>query len=149
MSRTVYLTAIALPAAALALVTTLQFALAQAGSTGGTLGKANKSISGDNGAQSQPKTKSPDAAAAVPAAPAIPKGPQTFQDPRVNGVRVDWCMTSTLGGCGEGAATAWCQSKGFSHAINYKWVVAPPTYRQGDRDICSGFCGGFTEVTCQ
>jgi len=58
-------------------------------------------------------------------------------------------MTVNLGGCGDVAAKTFCRSKGFSRAASFKWTLSAPTYRQGDRDICSGNCGAFTEVTCE
>ena len=137
--------------AMLASLTVERAALGQAGSAGGTIGKQDKSISG---VEEKPVLRKDRSRIEKPIlhtrestkSPAIPK---VFQNPTINGVRVDWCMTSSLGMCGEVAATAWCRSQGLSHATSFKWAVAPPTYRQGERNICNGYCGGFTEVICQ
>ena len=125
---------------------------AQAGSTGGTLGNTDKSASGgreeaSQGSGHQHKTIKPAARAGVPAKPA--GGPKTFQDPRIGGAHVNWCMTAQLGGCGQPAANAWCESKGFSHATSFHWVVQSPAITQGDHERCDGFCGAFTYVTCE
>jgi hypothetical protein len=151
MSQSAIRSAVAGVCAILLLLGAEPKAFAQAGSTGGTLGNTDKSISGDRKEAPQEsghqhKTK-PAARADVPAKPA--GGPKTFQDPRINGAHVNWCMTAQLGGCGQGAANAWCESKGFSHATSFNWVVKSPAISQGDHVLCDGFCGSFTYVTCE
>lgn len=119
-------------------------ALAQAGSTGGTIGKQDKSISGGvetNGPDSKPARKKPQNERSG--------APKTFHTPTLRGVGVDWCMSANMGGCGQVAASTWCRSKGFSKATDFKWGAMSPVYRQGDNDICNGICGGFTQVTCE
>jgi hypothetical protein len=149
MKSTIRLTALALAFAALASVAASRSGFAQAGATGGQLGKQNKSLSGDRNEPAPAPATSPAPSNPPTASPKRSSGPKTFHDPRVNGVRVDWCMTPAMSGCGEGAADAWCKSQGFTHSTDFKWSVAPPTYRLGSRDVCNGFCGGFTEVTCE
>jgi len=127
-------------------------AFAQAGSTGGTLGNTDKSLSGAR--EEAPQEGGHQHKATKPAertdAPAKPTGgPKTFQDPKINGAHVNWCMTAQLGGCGQTAANAWCESKGFSHATSFNWVVKSPAITQGDGVLCDGFCGAFTYVTCE
>jgi len=124
-------------------VSASESSFAQAGSTGGTLGKTDKSLSGEREDQTRPQPTPRTTTRTKPI------GPKTFQNPTIRGVGVDWCMTSTASGCGETAATTWCRSQGLTHATSFKWAVASPVYRQGDRDICSGFCGGFTEIICE
>ena len=127
-------------------------AFAQAGSTGGTLGKSNKSVSGSReesheGSPAQHKEIKRAVRAEIPAKPT--GGSKTFMNPTIDGAHVNWCMTAQLGGCGQGAADAWCASKGFSHATSFNWVVKSPAISQGDHVLCNGFCGAFTDVTCR
>jgi hypothetical protein len=146
--------AIATICALAALVSTDQTALAQAGSTGGTLGKTDKSASG--GEESSPsggRRVSP-AASRHPQRNAEGNGKQrTYQNPTVDGLRVDYCLGTQSMGCGNPAAGAWCRRNGFSHAIKYKTEKSPTAYRLGDataactgasrcNDACPGILGG-------
>jgi hypothetical protein len=112
------------------------------GSTGGTLGKIDQSLSGN-----QQKAK--------PApAPPQPHGGQRFTRPTLNGLRVDYCLGAFSQGCGDPAANEWCRRKGLSSAASYKIEKAPNAYRLGDgsRDNCPGPLGGcdvFSEVVCR
>jgi hypothetical protein len=130
-------------------------ALAQAGNTGGTIGKQDKSISGGeeaNGPDSKRTRHVKRASGGLlrKRAQNEPSGmPKTFRNPTLRGVGVDWCMSADMGGCGQVAATTWCRSQGLSKATDFKWKTMSPVYRQGDGDICKGFCGGFTQVTCE
>jgi uncharacterized caspase-like protein len=86
---------------------------------------------------------------AAPAEPAI----RTFQNPILNGQRVDYCMYPFMRRCGEPAALAWCQRNGLSSAISYKTEKWPTAVRLGDGSTdCPGFLGGcdvFTLVICK
>lgn len=130
-------------------------ALAQAGSIGGTIGKQDKSISGGaeaNGPDTKPTRKvnrAPDGLSRKRSQDEPSGTPKTFRNPTLRGVGVDWCMSADMSGCGQVAATTWCRSKGFSKATDFKWKMKSPVYRQGDNEICKGFCGGFTQVTCE
>jgi hypothetical protein len=130
-------------------------AFAQAGSTGGTIGKHDKSISGGEeaiGTDSKPTRKAkrePDGLGRTKPQDELSGTPKTFRNPTLRGVGVDWCMSADMGGCGQVAATTWCRSKGLSKATDFKWKAMSPVYRQGDNNICNGFCGGFTQVTCE
>src|ERR1019366_6164027 len=130
-------------------------ALAQAGSTGGTIGNHDKSISGGTeaiGTDSKPTRKvkrEPDGLGRTKPQDKLSGTPKTFRNPTLRGVGVDWCMSADMGGCGQVAATTWCRSKGLSKATDFKWKAMSPVYRQGDNEICKGFCGGFTQVTCE
>jgi hypothetical protein len=135
--------------AMLGVTATSNVSFAQAGSTGGTLGKTEKSPSGDNRAPSQPKTKSSNRTTTAPAVPAIPNGPQTFQNPMSHGMRTDLCQTAVATGCGEPSANMWCQHKGYTRAVSYNWTLGAPAWRQGEGTVCNGPCGILTEVTCK
>jgi hypothetical protein len=130
-------------------------AFGQAGSTGGTIGKQDKSISGGaeaNGPDTKPTRKvnrAPDGLSRKRSQDEPSGTPKTFRNPTLRGVGVDWCMSAEMSGCGQVAATTWCRSKGFSKATDFKWKMKSPVYRQGDNEICKGFCGGFTQVTCE
>jgi hypothetical protein len=77
---------------------------------------------------------------------------QTFYAPTVGGKRVDWCLHWRTQ-CGEPAATAFCQRKGYDRAIG--WTIAKnigahtPTLVLGDGAVCGQpGCDGFDRVTC-
>jgi hypothetical protein len=132
-----------------ALLVTDRIVLAQAGSIGGTIGKTDKSLSGEDGARLQPKTKSSNGGTNAPAAPAKPKGPQTFQNPMSHGMRTDLCQTAAATGCGEPSANMWCQNKGYARAASFNWALGGPAWRQGEGTVCNGPCGILTVVTCE
>jgi len=77
---------------------------------------------------------------------------QTFDAPMLDGMRLDVCVVWAAR-CGEEAASAWCQTQGFSRATVYttenvgsQGVV---TRLVGSRQVCAGtFCSGFARVTC-
>lgn len=140
-------------------------AFAQAGSTGGTIGKADKSISGGEpephaSQRAKPATR-PAAVEKRPSALQRPravheqkretsKGSKVLYNPTINGIHVDWCMTTDYNSqCGEASATALCRGRGFSRSTHYDWHLSSPTYRQGEHNICRGNCGALTEVTCE
>ncbi len=94
-----------------------------------------------------PVMRSPDAQVA-----ALPNAPQTFQFPVHNLYRLSHCLYWQRE-CGQAAATAWCQTKGFGQAID--WSIDRnigatfPTYFLGDQQVCAQFvCDGFKEITC-
>jgi len=135
-------------------------AMAQAGSVGGTIGNRDKSASGGeeqpaHGA-SQPKHRSksssrgPRKRPSRAATAAMPEGSagKVYDNPTINGLRVNWCLAG-LSGCGQDSASTLCRSKGLARAIEFKWEVAGAAYNQGDHTLCSGFCGVFTQVTCE
>jgi hypothetical protein len=124
-------------------------ALAQAGSTGGTIGKQDKSISGDGPIPSRQKTKSSKHRSGADGGAAIVKGQKTFQNPMSNGMRTDLCQTAIATGCGEASANMWCKRKGYTHAIAFNWGYGAPAWRQAEGSICTGPCGILTDVTCE
>jgi hypothetical protein len=121
-------------------------AFAQAGSTGGTIGNTDKSVSG--GSEAEPSRnlshgqKSPKSA-----------GPKVFENPTLNGIRVDRCMAWGPTGCNAPAANHWCRSKGFARATDSSWEVHQPTIFQDPASsvkVCDHFyCGAFTRVVCE
>lgn len=120
-----------------------RIALGQAGSTGGTIGKTDKSSSGGEisepsdhrATRTKEKTKQ-----------------HAFQNPIVDGQRVDYCLLANARGCGQEAADAWCRRNGLSHATSWKTEKAPEGYKLGDAvTSCNPFAGGcdvFTLVYC-
>jgi hypothetical protein len=120
--------------APLALGTT---AFAQAGSTGGTIGKTDKSVSGQEA--EQPRHKRPNSASARQ---------KLFVNPTIDGIRVDRCWHYGTG-CDERAATEWCRSKGLARATEWKWEYISATIGQSDGHRCSTVCGGFSKISCE
>jgi hypothetical protein len=123
----------------------------QPGSTGGSIGKTDKSILGDEGV-------------AEPRAPAKsrsngqrPTGGSTrsnvFENPTINGIRVDGCMKWGPEGCGTPAANHWCRSKGFHRATSWDTEKVHPTIFQDPGSsvkVCDFFfCGAFSRVACE
>ena len=87
--------------------------------------------------------------AGVPKATA---GSRTFQFPLLQGYRLDACKSGTKD-CGEPAASAWCEGRGFQRAA--KWKIDEnvgalfPTLSIGDLRLCASFvCDSFEEITC-
>jgi hypothetical protein len=129
--------------AALVVIATPSASLAQAGSTGGSVGKTDKSVSGGE----------------EPHAPAISQKPQhpkahTFLRPLINGMAIDHCAKNSDQSCDEPAATAWCRSKGFLRATAWKFESVPRAFRLLDMTTCDTSssrlgCGGFTKITCE
>jgi hypothetical protein len=127
-----------------------QFAQGQPGSIGGSVGKQDKSISGDDAISPQPEAKPRKGAPRDTGATAPAKGPQTFENPMSNGMRIDYCQTANGSGCGEPAASMWCQRKGYKRAMAYiKRASFGSAWRQGERTVCTGRCGVLVQVTCE
>ena len=91
--------------------------------------------------------------ALVPQAQPRTAGPKVFENPTINGIRVDRCMKWGPTGCGAPAANYWCRSKGFVRATDSDWKTGPPTIFQDPESsvkVCDYFfCGGFTRVVCE
>jgi hypothetical protein len=131
--------------AAIMLIAVAGAAFAQAGSTGGTLGNTDKSISGD---REEPR-RSEKHEEHHPRLQAV-QTQKTFVNPTINGIRVDRCWHFATE-CDEPAATAWCRSKGLTHAVQWKWEYLSNTIGQSDGRTCpiSGACGGFSLIVCE
>ena len=94
----------------------------------------------------------------APAVPPAPRTPttapeETFRFPVHQVYRLNFCVDGDRG-CGDPAANAWCQDKGFSSAA--RWAreenigALYPTVFIGSGAICDKFlCDGFEEITCQ
>jgi hypothetical protein len=87
-------------------------------------------------------------------APSRPVGPQqeTFRFPVHQVYRLNYCLADEQG-CGEPAAIAWCETRGFARAS--RWTQEEnigalyPTVFIGSGSICDKFlCDGFEEITC-
>ena len=80
-------------------------------------------------------------------------GEQTFSYPTIDGYRLDRCRTWGTD-CEEGAANAFCRSKGFRRAksweIDYDIGERTPTKIIGTGQICKeSFCDGFKSIVCE
>ncbi|MGC4077445.1 MAG: hypothetical protein QM702_10510 [Rubrivivax sp.] len=69
--------------------------------------------------------------------------------PKVNGVRVDWCFAWQKG-CGQKAADAFCQSKGYAMAAKFsKAASVGPTRVLSTGQLCDDTnCDGFASLQC-
>jgi hypothetical protein len=77
---------------------------------------------------------------------------QTFNKPKINGMRLDLCVNWGEG-CGAPAANAYCQQKGWntstSHVIAHDIGAVAPTRLIGTGAVCDqDFCDGFQSITC-
>jgi Caspase domain len=101
----------------------------------------------------QSEQKPQDKVALLGAPQSQPAEAKVFENPTINGVRVDRCMRWGPEGCNAPAANYWCRSKGFSHATSWSSKIAQPTIFQDQKSsvrICDfPFCGGFTRITCE
>ncbi len=78
---------------------------------------------------------------------------QTFANPSVKGVRLDWCAHFGTG-CGQPAADLFCRQNGFTSAARF---AMDPNIGQrgvatlvfGDGRLCNGpNCSGFRAISC-
>ena len=77
---------------------------------------------------------------------------KTFVDPKIGPNRLDWCVNWGTG-CGEAAATAWCKSIEYDHAVDSTQAVdigaATPTKLIATGEVCDqAYCDGFASITC-
>ena len=88
-------------------------------------------------------------------APATPEPPraeetanETFKNPMLNGVRLNWCFDADSG-CGKQAAEAWCAQQEFSTAKDFKYASAvKPTIQIGSGKTTKKAAKAFSRVTC-
>jgi hypothetical protein len=117
-----------------------RIALGQAGSTGGTLGKTDKSVSGG---EESPKSSQRHRGKSV-------GRNHVFVNPTVGGVRVDRCLHDAQECGGYAAGTEFCRTKGFTRAADWKVESLPRTIILLDGHECSGRpCDGFSEIVCE
>ena len=118
---------------------------AQAGSTGGSVAKTDKSISGDAKTE-QPRQRSQHA-------PPQSARSRIFENPTINNIRVDGCMKWGPVDCGAPAANHWCRAKGFKRATDWSVEKVHPTIFQDPQSsvkICDYFfCGAFARIECE
>jgi hypothetical protein len=83
-----------------------------------------------------------------------PDQTQAFGNPMQGSNRLDYCFNWGVG-CGQQAATAWCQQQGFAGgAVNFQIAndigASQPTRLLGTGAVCDqGFCDGFQSITCK
>jgi hypothetical protein len=88
----------------LVLVSAIAVAQVQPGSIGGTIGKQNKSVSGEDhpaslGQKSKRLVRSRDGGKEISTNNDGTGSRKTFANPMLNGMRIDWCLSGGLGGC--------------------------------------------------
>lgn len=76
-------------------------------------------------------------------------GQRRFDAPRVDGVRIDWCL-SWSAECGKPAADRFCADEGMGPATRFeKAPRVAPTFVLADRRRCEGErCDGFAFIEC-
>ncbi len=77
---------------------------------------------------------------------------KTFDSPKIGDIRLDWCVNWGMG-CGEPAATAWCKTSGYDHAVDAKQApdigASSPTKLIATGEVCDqSYCDGFASITC-
>lgn len=78
---------------------------------------------------------------------------KTFTNPKVNGMRVDWCYKWAKD-CGGVAAKYFCKVKGYGAVKTWGLAENIGTYTNtlvlGTGQVCKGkFCDGFSFITCK
>ena len=78
-----------------------------------------------------------------------PAASDEFENPQVDGTALDYCR-EWAGNCGKPAADAWCQSKGYSQAIDYRVKNdTPPTRIVTSKQLCNDSgCDRIVWVRC-
>jgi hypothetical protein len=82
----------------------------------------------------------------------VTKGQKTFVKPIHRGYRLDWCRVFEHD-CGDGAARAYCQAKGYNKLISFKKTDHPgvKTMTIGQNSICDPQyhrCDSFSWIKC-
>ena len=72
-----------------------------------------------------------------------------FDNPEVDGYALDYCREWAVN-CGQPAADAYCQSKGYKKAVGFDHQLSRPTKIINDRKICDiPHCRRITFVVCE
>lgn len=80
-----------------------------------------------------------------------PKPKKSFYNPKIEGKYwIDRCYNFARRCNGE-AAHAFCRTKGFPSARDWKWSYHAPTKTLGDRRVCNkkNSCGGYDYIKCK
>ncbi len=87
-------------------------------------------------------------AADMPKQAPIKSGP-VFNEPTVNGARLDWCARWGVD-CGQSAADAFCRSKDYPAATEWTITRAARTIVAADNRFCDApnVCYGWGSITC-
>jgi hypothetical protein len=76
-----------------------------------------------------------------------------LQQPKFNGVRLDFCLLpmNNLAVCGDANATLACKVAGFTRSLPNGWAVenVQKTFYLAGDFTCDGACGAFSYVICQ
>ena len=78
---------------------------------------------------------------------------KVYAKPKISGSRLDLCVDWGAG-CGEPAATQFCQAEGWAMASAFEVAEnigsRTPTRLIGTGAVCDqGFCDGFASITCK
>ncbi len=79
---------------------------------------------------------------------------KTYNKPKLGGYRVNYCETKGIG-CGQDAADAFCDAKGYDDASDFEQSSpVPPGVKPsrfiGNGKICKGSgCYAFNSITCE
>jgi hypothetical protein len=77
---------------------------------------------------------------------------KTYNKPRIQDQRLDWCMQWGTN-CGKPVADAFCNRRRFTNARVYRAEVvgrSEPTRLFGTNQVCNGsFCTAFAYITCE
>jgi hypothetical protein len=81
-----------------------------------------------------------------------PAQDKTFNKPRYNNDRLDWCLTWAAN-CGKPAAVTFCNRRRFTDALVFRAEVvgkSAQTRLLGSNEVCNGhdFCTAFAYITC-
>lgn len=77
---------------------------------------------------------------------------RTYNAPRHNDMRLDWCLTWGAD-CGRPAALAFCNRRRYADVVVFRAEVvgrSEPTSLIGTNEVCNGhdFCTAFAYITC-
>lgn len=82
-------------------------------------------------------------------------GGSRFESPSVDGTLVDWCRTWAAD-CGQPAAQAFCELKGFAGAADFKMAAAvaaktiiPSTGQTCETGVNNDGCNSFEFILCR
>ena len=77
-----------------------------------------------------------------------------FLNPKINGVRIDFCLSADRNQCGPPVADIVCKAKGYTHVLGYSNPVTQcPTFYVGSLQNCKRRkrlcnCSAFDAIHC-